>query len=102
MSFKNKNSEIEQFVVTGIEIGPFMVLQDVENIITMVNIIVDLYGHPLKIGAGFSLEERNEYTRSPEKLVGKTVFIQYWEKTYHRDGTPSLRFPIFAGICNKD
>lgn len=46
-----------------------------------------------KVGSGFTMEERQEYFLNPAKIIGKTITVQYFEKT-----PDSLRFPTYKGI----
>ena len=48
----------------------------------------------VKVGSGFTMEQRCDFYLYPAKIVGKTITVKYFEET--PDG--SLRFPIFIGI----
>ena len=62
--------------------------------------IADYQGNRLKIGSGFSDEQRQEYWNNKDKYIGQTVKVQYFEKTKNQDGTDSLRFPVFLCFRN--
>lgn len=50
--------------------------------------------HKVRVGSGFTDEQREDYFRNPEKVVGKVVEIGYFEVTKNRaDSSLSLRFP---------
>ena len=47
--------------------------------------------HLVKVGSGFSQEQRIKYTT--EDIVGKIITVQYFEETKNDKGGISLRFP---------
>lgn len=53
-------------------------------------------GHDVKVGSGFSQEERIKY--SEENIVGKIITVQYFEETKNQEGGISLRFPTIKFI----
>jgi DNA ligase-1 len=61
-------------------------------------VIVEHKGNPVKVGSGFSVDERREYFANPEKIVGKIINVQYFESTVDQHGSYSLRFPVFKGV----
>ncbi len=48
-------------------------------------------GHIVKVGSGFTQEQRLEYMDG--SIVGKTITVQYFEETKNDKGGISLRFP---------
>jgi DNA ligase-1 len=50
-------------------------------------------GNIVKVGSGWSQEQRIKYFYNPEDLLGKTITVQYFEETTNKDGEHSLRFP---------
>lgn len=91
---KLKKFNDAEFKVLGIKKGPFRIIgsDGLETTInTMTSVIID-YGNT-KVGSGFSIKERNHFCKHPEKIIGKLITVQYFEKTAH-----SLRFPVFKGI----
>jgi len=57
-------------------------------------IIVEYKGKTVKVGSGFTKEQRQHYLQHPEEIVGKIVEVKYMEET--KDG--SLRHPVFVRI----
>jgi DNA ligase-1 len=53
-------------------------------------------GHKVKVGSGFSQEERIKYTT--ESIIGKVITVQYFEETHNDKGGISLRFPTVKVI----
>lgn len=62
--------------------------------------VVEYEDSHVKIGSGFSDEQREEYWNNKDKYIGEYVKTQYFEKTMCADGTPSLRFPVFLAFRN--
>ena len=63
-----------------------------EKIMTLSSVVIDFNG--VKVGSGFSEEQRRYYYEHPEELIGKTITVQYFEKT--KDN--KLRFPTLKYI----
>jgi DNA ligase-1 len=58
-------------------------------------VIIEHKGDPVRVGSGFSMDERREYYANPEKILGATITVQYFEHTVDQNGKNSLRFPVF-------
>ena len=55
-----------------------------------------------KCGSGFTFEQRDKYWAHPELLIGKIVELKCFEVSYDKDGSRSLRFPIWLDIIRTD
>ena len=55
-------------------------------------------GHQVKVGSGWSQEQRLKYEASPELIIGKTITVQYFEETKNQQGGISLRFPTVKHV----
>ena len=62
------------------------------------NITIEHKGCLVRVGSGFSKEQREMYHANPELIIGKTVTIQYFEETQNQHGGNSLRFPVLKHI----
>lgn len=62
------------------------------------NVIVNYKGYAVGVGSGFSKEQREYYWEHPEEIIGKIVEIKCFEETTNKNGTKSLRFPVFIRI----
>lgn len=71
-----------------------------QNENTLGNIIVNYEGYEVGVGSGFSKDQRNYFWKHPESIIGKIVEIQCFEETTNKNGTKSLRFPVFLQIRN--
>ena len=98
---KYKEFHDDEFKVLDIITGPFRITSKKtgleETIQTMVAVVIDFYN--TKVGSGFTLEEREEFYKNPDKIMGKNITVQYFEKTKNKDNDDlSLRFPTYKGI----
>lgn len=61
-------------------------------------IIVDYKGHPLKVGSGYSVADRETIWETQSELLGRVITVQYFEETVPKSGAPSLRFPVYLRL----
>lgn len=62
-------------------------------------VIVDYKGNTVNVGSGFTDEQREEYWKIREELIGKIVEVKYKDVTKDKKtGFESLQFPIFQRI----
>ena len=52
-------------------------------------------GYNVRVGSGFTIDQRKEFYANPKKILGKIITVQYFEETKNQDGGISLRFPTF-------
>lgn len=93
---KVKGFQDAEYVVEGLDIGPFRVIAsglEIEEDV-MTRAFITHKGNRVSVGSGWSLEQRRYYKEHPEELVGKTITVQYFEETTDKDGNISLRFPV--------
>ena len=53
-------------------------------------------GHRVKVGSGWTQEQRLQYMDG--SIVGKIITVQYFEETHNQDGGISLRFPTVKHV----
>lgn len=51
-------------------------------------------GNPVKVGSGFTQEEKMRFHADPSLIIGKTITVQYQEESIDQHGKHSLRFPV--------
>lgn len=87
----------DEYQVVNAEMGPFRyVLDGKEHEEIMLScVMIQHKGHTVRVGSGFSIEQRQEFYKNPEKILGKIITVQYFEETKNQDGGISLRFPTF-------
>lgn len=86
-----------EYKVLDTEVGPFRINtpEGEKTIETMTAVIIEHKGCKVSVGSGFTLDERYEFYKDPNKIVGKIATIQYFEETSNDKGGVSLRFPTF-------
>lgn len=93
---KCKAFKDEEYIVEGLEVGPFRVVKNGKEVEeeVMTNVFITHKGNKVSVGSGWSLEQRRYYKEHPSELIGKTITVQYFEETKDKDGNISLRFPV--------
>lgn len=86
-----------EYIVVDAIMGPQRIVENgqekTEDVLSAV--IINHMGNAVNVGSGFTLAERREYYANPEKIIGKTITVQYFEQTVDQSGNHSLRFPVF-------
>lgn len=90
----------DEYEVIDTEMGPFRyVLNGREHEETMLScVMIKHKDHIVRVGSGFSIEQRQEFYCNPYKILGKQILVQYFEETKNQDGNLSLRFPTFKHL----
>jgi DNA ligase-1 len=65
---------------------------------TLGALIVDYKGYQVKVGSGFTDEERQLIWSGNDDIIDKIVEVQYFEESNNQDGGISLRFPVYKGL----
>jgi len=87
----------DEYVVFDAEFGTFRYVKDsAECEETMLScVFIEHKGHIVRVGSGFSIDQRQEFYANPDQIIGKTITVQYFEETKNQEGGISLRFPTF-------
>lgn len=89
-----------EYVVKNVIFGDFRLIKNgkevTENLLSAVEI--DHKGYTVKVGSGFTLDEREYYRNNPNELIGKVITVIYFEESHDREGNISLRFPVCKAI----
>jgi DNA ligase-1 len=87
----------DEYEVVDVEMGPFRyVWNGKEHEETMLScVMIEHKEHIVRVGSGFTIEQRQEFFQDPSKILGKIITVQYFEETKNQDGGISLRFPTF-------
>jgi DNA ligase-1 len=64
-------------------------------------VLIEHKGNLVRVGSGFSVEERREYYKEPATILGQVISVQFFEETIDQHGKHSLRFPVFKGNHGK-
>jgi DNA ligase-1 len=62
------------------------------------SLVINHKGHEVKVGTGFSDDERLKFYHQAESIVGKTITVKYMEETTDKAGNKSLRHSVFKCI----
>lgn len=87
----------DEYEVVDTEMGPFRYVKNgAECEETMLSCVTIKHkDHLVRVGSGFTIDQRQEFYRNPDKILGKVILVQYFEETKNQDGGISLRFPTF-------
>ena len=92
---KCKNFFDDEYVVKSAEMGPFRyVCEGQEKEEEMLSCVtIEHKGHEVRVGSGWSIEQRKTFYKKPSDIVGKKITVQYFSETRNQEGGISLRFP---------
>ena len=89
-----------EYTVLGVDQGEVRYIKDGKEVeeTMLSNIVIEHKGNKVKVGSGFSIDQRKEYHKDPSKILDKVVTIQYFEESKNKDGEHSLRFPVIKHV----
>ena len=89
-----------EYTVLGVDQGEVRYIKDGKEVeeTMLSNIVIEHKGNKVKVGSGFSIDQRKEYHKDPSKILEKVVTIQYFEESKNKDGEHSLRFPVIKHV----
>jgi DNA ligase-1 len=61
-------------------------------------VMIQHKGYNVKVGSGWTYEQRIRFHEHPNEIVGKIITVKYFEETKNQEGGYSLRFPIVKCI----
>lgn len=94
---KYKSFYDDEYEVVDVEMGPFRYVKNgAECEETMLSCVTIKHkGHDVRVGSGFSIDQRQDLYKNPNKILGKIITVQYFAESKNQDGGLSLRFPTF-------
>lgn len=97
---KVKKMHDAEYQVTGLENGIHRVIENgrEEEEEMLKAVFVQHKGNQVRVGSGFSLEQRRHYFQNPNDILGKTITVQFFEETTDQHGNHSLRFPVIKTV----
>lgn len=104
--YKVKRFFVEEFVIDSVNnavmemYDPVTKIKRPEETMKSVNIIHK--GNIVNVGSGWSADERRVYYKEPEKLIGRTLSVQFQEHSEDKEGNPSLRIPTVKKLWEKE
>jgi DNA ligase-1 len=94
---KVKTFHDAEYEVLDVEMGPFRYVKNgaecEEDMLSCV--YISHKDHLVRVGSGFTIEERQDFYQDKNKILGKVIQVQYFEETKNQEGGISLRFPTF-------
>jgi DNA ligase 1 len=94
---KYKSFSDDEYQVLDVEMGPFRYVKNGAECeeIMLSCVTISHKGHPVRVGSGFNIEQRQDFYKHPKKILGKQITVQYFSESKNQDGGISLRFPTF-------
>jgi DNA ligase 1 len=91
-----------EYTVVDCDVSPMSVVRDGKEAqeTMLAQVYIEHKGYKVKVGSGFSQEQRIKYTT--EDIVGKIITVQYFEETKNDKGGISLRFPTVKHIYENE
>lgn len=103
---KYKNFNTEEYKVIRTETGPMRIIDEQtgleKTIETLKNVIIEHKNQEVSVGSGFTLQQRNQFYKHPDKIINKIISVQYFEESKDKTGKLSLRFPTFKFLYGDD
>lgn len=65
---------------------------------TLGGVVIQFKDFTVNVGSGFSDDERNDFWKHKDMIVGQIIEVQYFEETSNQKDGKSLRFPTYKGI----
>jgi DNA ligase-1 len=97
---KVKKMQDAEYEVVGVENGMHRIIdngREVEEEMLRA-VFIEHRGNRVRVGSGFSINDRRLYFKNPEEILGKVITVQYFEETTDQTGEHSLRFPVIKAV----
>lgn len=65
---------------------------------TLGALVCDYKGFEVRVGSGFSDDDRKHFWTHPEDVIDHIVSVKYKEETTNKDGGISIQFPVFETV----
>lgn len=97
---KVKTFHDAEYNVKDVVFGPFRYIKEgVEIEESMLSaVLIEHKGNTVRVGSGFSIEQRQKFFNNPQEIIGKEITVQYFEESQNQNGEKSLRFPVIKAI----
>jgi DNA ligase-1 len=97
---KVKKMHDAEYVVVDVENGTHRVIENGREIEEEMlrAVMVEHKSNRVRVGSGFSIDQRRFYYQNPDEILGKTITVQYFEETTDQHGDHSLRFPVIKAV----
>ena len=97
---KVKTFHDAEYDVKDVVFGPFRYVKEgIEVEEEMLSaVMIEHKGNTVRVGSGFSIEQRQKFFNNPQDIIGKEITVQYFEESQNQNGENSLRFPVMKVI----
>lgn len=97
---KVKSMQDLEAKIIGIEKGKMNIVKNgkEKTVNIMTRAVIKYRGCKIGVGSGWTVKQRRRYFKHPEKLIGRTATIQYFEETRNKKGGYGLRFPVIKHL----
>lgn len=97
---KVKKFHDAEYTVVAVESDLHRVVADGQEVEEemLSHVIVEHRGNRVRVGSGFNHEQRRMYHSNPERILNKTITVQYFQESQNKNGEYSLRFPVVKAI----
>ena len=101
---KVKTFHDAEYKVKEIITGPFRYVKECieveEEMLSAV--LIEHKGHDVRVGSGFTIDQRKHLFLKPEDILDKIITVQYFEESQNQEGGFSLRFPTIKVIHGEE
>lgn len=97
---KIKGMQDSEYIVTGIIEGTATYNEGgAKEYPVVAALTIEHKGNIVKVGSGLSKEQRINWLKNPNDIIGKTITVQFFEETQDsKTGEYSLRFPVLKYV----
>lgn len=104
---KMKSFFDDEYEVLDCEFGTMRMIDPTTGLEKVIDglksVIIEHKGCKVHVGSGFTIDQRQEYFKNPENIIGKKITVQYFEEICDADGAiNSLRFPTLKMIYDDE
>jgi len=97
---KVKTFHDNEYIVKDVMFGPLRYVKEGLEIEEemLSGVLIEHKGNNVRVGSGFSIDQRQYYFNNPNAIIGKEITVQYFEESQNQNGEFSLRFPVVKVI----
>ena len=97
---KVKTFHDDEYEVVDTFFGPFRYIKEGAEVEEemLSGVAIKHKGNIVRVGSGFSIDQRKFYYKKPDEILGKEITVQYFEESQNQNGDYSLRFPVIKAI----
>lgn len=102
--YKIKKKEDGEYKVIGIECGEMNIVKNgkEKTIQILKKAIILVKDCQVGVGSGWSVAQRREFFKYPERIIGKVITVEYDKETKNQKGGYGLRFPVVKWIHGEE